>query len=372
MGRAAEGTLRKLPSGRWQARFQFPDGSRRPAPGTFLTKRDAQAWLAQQQADVTRGEWRPEGTTPTVQLFSDYAARWVASRTVRGRPIAVRTRRGYDDLLRLYINPVLGSTPVHLITKVQVNRWYASMDANRATTRARAYSLLRSILATATDDDELLVKNPCHRRGASHVERRHEVRLLTPAEIRALAEALPPRYRLMVGLAALCNLRFGEVTELRRDDFDLKDGVVRIRRAVVYAGGEFIVKEPKSRAGRRDIHIPPHLLGDVKAHLLAHCAPGADGLLFPSAGDPTRHLHATTLAKVWKPATEAAGVAGLHFHDLRHNAATMTAQVGGTERETMARTGHSSRAAHLIYQHAAAERDREIAQRLSDLMTGTG
>ena len=45
MSRAATGHIRKLASGRWQARFQYPDGMRRPAPMTFQTKRDANAWL---------------------------------------------------------------------------------------------------------------------------------------------------------------------------------------------------------------------------------------------------------------------------------------------------------------------------------------
>ena len=52
MSRASTGHIRKLASGRYQARFTFPDGVRRPAPVTFQTKRDANAWLAQQNADV--------------------------------------------------------------------------------------------------------------------------------------------------------------------------------------------------------------------------------------------------------------------------------------------------------------------------------
>ena len=45
----------------------------------------------------------------------------------------------------------------------------------------------------------------------------------------------------MVLLAAWCAMRFGELTELRRKDIDLTNGVVKIRRAVVRADGETIV-----------------------------------------------------------------------------------------------------------------------------------
>jgi hypothetical protein len=58
MTRAAIGTLRKLKSGRYQARFTFPDGVRRAADTTFLTKGDARAWLSQMAADVSRGQWQ--------------------------------------------------------------------------------------------------------------------------------------------------------------------------------------------------------------------------------------------------------------------------------------------------------------------------
>ncbi len=39
------GNVRKLPSGRCQARYLGPDGRRRSAPETFDTKKDAERWL---------------------------------------------------------------------------------------------------------------------------------------------------------------------------------------------------------------------------------------------------------------------------------------------------------------------------------------
>ena len=109
---------------------------------------------------------------------------------------------------------------------------------------------------------------------------------------------MPARYRLMVQLAAWCALRFGELTELRRGDVDTKAGVLRIRRAVVLVDGRFVIKEPKSEAGVRDVNIPPHLLPMVREHLLTHTAPGPDGLLFPSRNDPDDHLRQSSLTRV--------------------------------------------------------------------------
>jgi integrase len=65
----------------------------------------------------------------------------------------------------------------------------------------------------------------------------------------------------------------------------------------------------------------------------------------------------------WQGARMAAGAPeGLRIHDLRHHAATLTARMPGiTTKELMARIGHASPRAALIYQHATEQRDREIA-----------
>ena len=110
----------------------------------------------------------------------------------------------------------------------------------------------------------------------------HKVEPATLNELDVMTEAMPPRYRLMLLLAAWCAMRFGELTELRRKDIDVVNGVVRIRRAVVRVRGEFIVGTPKTDAGTRDVAIPPHLMPTVRQHLADHVERGRDALLFPA------------------------------------------------------------------------------------------
>lgn len=366
MGRAATGSVRKLPSKRWQARLTYPDGRMRSAPTTFDTKRAASAWLAEQRADVSRQKWSPAAASSIAVTFGDYAAAWLPARQVKGRPLADRTREGYTDLLDRFILPTFGHLALHTITRDAVDNWYRKTATDRPTYRARSYSLLRTILATAVDDDYLTV-NPARIRGAGQVERAHQTRPATLDELDALTDAMPPRYRLLILLAAWCGLRFGELTELRRSDIDIAEGVLRVRRGVVLANGQFIVKGPKSAAGVRDVTVPPHLIPLVAAHLLAHTAPGPSGLLFPSAQDPAEHLRQSTLARVFYPARVVAGRPDLRFHDLRHTGAVLAASTGATLAELMARLGHSTVGAALRYQHAAAGRDAIIAAKLSEL-----
>lgn len=118
----------------------------------------------------------------------------------------------------------------------------------------------------------------------------------------------------------------------------------------------------------RDVAIPPHLIPVVKAHLKSHVASGKDALLFPAAADSNSHMAPSTLYKVYYPARKKAGRPDRRRHDLRHTGAVLAAQTGATLAELMGRLGHSTPGAAMRYQHAAADRDAEIARRLSALV----
>jgi hypothetical protein len=64
----------------------------------------------------------------------------------------------------------------------------------------------------------------------------------------------------------------------------------------------------------------------------------------------------------------AVNLPDLHFHDLRHTGGTLSAATGASLKELMARLGHSSVRAAMMYQHATRDRDRVIALALGDLI----
>jgi len=170
----------------------------------------------------------------------------------------------------------------------------------------------------------------------------------------------------MVLLASWLAMRFGEIAELRRMDVDLSDEVIRIRRAVVRVeGGAFRVTTPKSDAGIRDVSIPPHLLPALEGHLSKHVGSKRDSLLFPAKHGG--HLAPATFNRWYYKARAKANRPDLRFHDCRHTGSVLAASTGATLAELMGRLGHSTPAAAMRYQHAAAGRDREIAALLSKL-----
>ena len=283
---------------------------------------------------------------------------WLATRQLKAT-----TRDHYAQLLRDHILPTFGTFPVGNISPAEIRQWVADLKTG-PTARAHAYGLLRTILATAVADD-LIASNPCRVRGAGQAKRAGRTRLASLSELETITAALPPRYRLMVLLASWCGLRFGELAELRRSDIDVKNEIVHVRRGVIRIKGGRLVGDPKSEAGKRDVAIPPHLMPVVKQHLREHVAAEQKALLFPATGGG--HMAPASLYRVYYPAREAAGRPDLRFHDLRHTGATLAATTGATLKELMSRLGHSTPAAAMRYQHAAADRDKVIAAALSKL-----
>jgi integrase len=332
---------------------------------TFETLMDTRAWLAAERRLIERGDWvapRARNRATKAATLEPFANAWLKDRQLKPRTVAF-----YRTLLDQKILPELGDVPLKDITPQTVRTWFNTLDAEHPTRRAHAYSLLRTILGSAVTED-LIPANPCHIRGAGNAKRVHQIKPASLAELEKIIAELPDRYGLMVLLASWCALRFGELTELRRNDIDLKNGKIMVRRAVVFLHGKAIVGEPKSSAGTRDVAIPPHLLPAVKQHLSDHAEWGRDGLLFPS---PTGgHLGNGNFFPTWDRARKAAGRPDLRFHDLRHSGAVWAAQAGATLAELMGRLGHTTPQMAIRYQHVAQDRDTELARKLSEMANG--
>ncbi len=360
------GRIEQLPSGRYRAGYLGPDDNLHRPTTTFDSKDDANAWLSARRAEIQMGVWAPEALARSKSqgalTFKMYAEKWL-----KARQFKPRTRSHYASILENQIYPTFGDVPLRSINADAIDEWYATVAIGKPTMQAHSYGLLRTVLASAVQG-RAIDANPCHIRGAGRAKQSHKTQPATLVELEAIVKAMPERYKVMALLAAWCAMRFGELAELRRKDIDLKTGRVKIRRAVVRVDGVAVVGDPKSDAGTRDVAIPPHLLPLVKAHLTKHTEPDKDALMFPAASGG--HMAPSTLYKVYYPARRAAGREDLRWHDLRHTGAVLAAQTGATLAELMGRLGHSTPGAAMRYQHAAKDRDSEIAKALSAMVEG--
>ena len=251
------------------------------------------------------------------------------------------------------------------VMPAEIRAWYADLSVKLApATTSRIYRVFHSIFTTAVED-EIVMRNPCLVRGASS-GLSPERPIATIAEVNALVEEMEPPYRAMVILAAWCGLRLGELLALTRRRIDVHRGTVEVVGSTYERfDGTIEIGPPKTAAGRRRIAIPPHVLPDIERHLHDFVGPKPDSSIF--TGPQGGALYRKTFARSWRRARAAVGVEHLHFHDLRHTGNTLAATTGASTKELMVRMGHANPRAALLYQHATEDRDRSIAEALSEL-----
>ena len=119
------GRVRKLSSGRWQARYPDARGVLVAAPQTFPTKTAADRYLANVETDISRGSWfDPRAGQQTLRTYAD---RWLLARRVKGRPLAPRTRELYRWQLDRHLLPALGEVELRRLDAAEVRSWHATL-----------------------------------------------------------------------------------------------------------------------------------------------------------------------------------------------------------------------------------------------------
>src|SRR5205807_406039 len=150
-----------------------------------------------------------------------------------------------------------------------VREWHGAALRGKGGRRsiAQSYSFLRAVMNQAVRDGAIMT-NPCQIPGAAS-DRAKERQIATPTQVVKLVEAITPRYRAAVLLAAWCGMRRGEICGLLVGDVDLRAKTVTVRTNRV----ELLEKpvsfdgEPKTDAGKRTISIPPHVIPVLAEHM---------------------------------------------------------------------------------------------------------
>jgi integrase len=349
------GSVRKLPSGRYQASY-WHNVTRHVAPDTFPSKGDAQRWLSTIETSIHRGEWvDPAGGRMTVAELAD---RW----KTRDPSKRSSTKARDETILRVHILPEMGKRRLREVIPPDIQQLVNDWAAKKAPrTVDRQYDVLRALFTYAVRSD-WIARSPCRDIRLPSVPAARP-RALTIDDILALADAIDRRYEAMVWLGAVLGLRWAEVAGLTVGSVDLLRNTVTVGQQL---GRDRTLGEPKSDAGRRQFSIPRELSEVLAAHMAANQLTGAepDRLLFTTRnGAPVDYSHWRT--RVWLPAVAKAGLPQATFHDLRRaNASTLVAE-GVDVKTAQTRLGHSDpRLTLAIYAQVVPEADRAAAKAL--------
>lgn len=358
--RRSWGAIRKLQSGRFQARYPDPDsGELTPAPETFASKTAADRWLARKRTELDAGTAVDDrtGSRPLREWWPSY---W---RSLQAKK--ARTKANYGAAWRLRIEPRFGSMPVRRIKPGHVDDWIADMveQGTSASKVIESAGVLKRVLDLAVRDRAIAV-NPCGLRTATLPRRpKTERPVLTPAEVEKLASAMRSEVdRVLVRLLAYCGLRIGEALALQRGDVDLQRRTITIRRSVEDATGQIIVGPTKTYA-TRTITLPDALVQQLEGIV-------DGGLVFPNLHGEYRRYR-NWRRDVWDKACAASGVDALP-HDLRGTCASLLIDAGASPKDVQVHLGHEDVTTTLrLYARVRPGRSSDIAARLDALIAET-
>lgn len=358
-------TVRRRRNGLYEARLQR-EGRRFSVYGR--SEREVRRKLAELERQLALDQPPPPGRLTLREL----GERWYETERQRWKP---RTASDYRTLLDRVVYPELGDVRVARLTPDRLQRFFDAIPGRKA---SQTYRLLHRLFAVAVRW-RLVAENPCDRI-VPPAYRAPRVELPDAAALsRLFTHCLtsPDDYAPLVGLALLTGLRLGEITALRWDDVDLAAGHLVVRRAGQWLRGEWVETEPKTAAGRRVIP-----LGDLARRLLARqravvarrkLAAGPAwcelGLVFPATDG--RPLRSDRVSAALRRLCRAAGVPRLHFHALRHAAASLAILSGAPLTEVSSFLGHSTPAiTSSIYAHAL--RNGRVTAVLEQALVGEG
>lgn len=313
------------------------------------------------------------GSSPTI---ADFLKDWLAS--IKSS-IRVRSYERYDGIVQRHLKPAIGRIRLEKLTPTDVQRLLDSkLEAGLS---ARTVQAIKIVLGAALKQAlrwQMVPRNVAQLVNSPRAQSK-EMRVLSPEQARAFLTASHGEPLHAVYLLALSTgLRRGELLALKWDDIDLDKGMLSVRRSLGRSVTEgIVIAEPKTRQGRRSLHLSAQLVGALRVHrknqLERRLQAGADwkdtGYVF-TTGIGTS-LDPRVIGIDFKRVLEKAELPSVRFHDLRHSAATIALSQGVHPKVVSEMLGHSRISLTLdVYSHSLPTLQAEAAERMALALFG--
>jgi integrase len=362
----------------------MPDGTTKMVyKRGFMTKKDGQAWLSDQQSAGRKGEY----IEPSRQRLGPFGAE-----VIDGLRVTPQTRASYKKNWRLHIEAYpIGSVPLAQLTGVKLTAHYRVLEASgrkdhregeglSARTVRYVSTILHKILGQAVRDG-LLARNPADAATppTAREAKAPEMRPWDAGQLAAFlgwAEGAAQNYPLW-HLLAMTGMRRGEALALRWRDVDLDAGTVSIRRSagmVRNAGEGADVVEGGTKSGKpRVVDLDEDTAAVLRSHRRARgsmalqlVTPGS--LIFGDVEGAYRNPEHVS-RQLARDIERCGQVPAIRLHDLRHTHATLLLLAREPVHVVSQRLGHASPMVTLtVYAHVMPGNQRETANTFARLI----
>ncbi len=340
--------------GTWLARWRDPGGAQRKK--SFRRRVDAERFLNDLMAEMARGSYVDPAAGKV--SFRSVAARWSSLQM----HLKASTSDRYASIVRHHLIPKWGGWSVNRMVTRDIAEWLNGLHtAGVSAGTVRKVHRVLSLILDASVADALIGRNP-----ARGIRLPRQVasppRFLSGEELGRLVNAAGAHAD-EIALLAVTGLRFGEFAALRVGDFDAARRRLMIRASVSVVGSTMVWTTPKTHR-TREVSVPPSLVPALLSHSTGR---PTDAVLFTSANGQVLRLN-NWRRRVFAPACETAGIAGLKPHDLRHTAASLAVRSGANVKVVQRMLGHASAAMTLDVYSGLFDDDLDVVALAMDAL----
>jgi integrase len=365
------GMIRQRSRGSWQVTVevgQNPQTGKRVRHTTTVrgTRREAERLQAELIHSLNTGSF----FAPTKETVATFTQRWLREYAIPN--LAPRTVERYEEIIRLYVVPSLGSIRLAQLKPAHIARAETAWRERglSSSTVLKHHRLLHTVLEHAVR------WQVCGANVARAVSpprpQRKEMTVLDERQAAALVRAARgTEYEEAIVTALFTGLRLGELRGLRWKDVDLTRGHLHLQQTIQrLRGGALVTQAPKTHRSRRQVSLSQSTILRLRRHravqnegrLLAGAAWNDQDLVF--ADDSGYPLHESRLRQALHNLLKEAELPRLRWHDLRHSMASVMLALGEHPKVVQERLGHTTVGvtldtySHLLpgLQDAAAER----------------
>ena len=301
--------------------------------------------------------------------LGDYLEDWIEN--VHKDNLRISTYVKYKKHIK-YIVSDLGEIWLQKLTPEQVTRFYTKKikDGLSSKTVHGIHGVLKLALDNAVRWN-YVSKNVCDLVKPPRVVSR-EVVPLDIEQARMLLESVREhRLEVLLTMAIVTGMRRGELLALTWSNIDFERHSLQVVHTVDYIPKYgYVQTEPKTKAGKRLIRLPAFLMDMLKAHRVQQeeqrskvgTAWENRDLVFPDLKGG--YFNPNYLLRVFKKILENAGMPHMHFHDLRHSAATILLCMGINIKVIQSLLGHSDISITLgLYSHLLPTMQQEVVDK---------
>jgi integrase len=219
----------------------------------------------------------------------------------------------YKSIIELRLLPIFKDLPINSIKTSDIKSWLFDIDDVGGKSKRIYISVIKGIFDEALYD-ELIEKNPVSRIRPPEMDK-PLIHPFTPQEVRDIIQSAEmSNYRNYLNIAFFTGMRSGEIIGLKKEDIDLKNRILKVRRT----RSRFGESEPKTRGSKRDIPILDSLCPLIEELYNSH---DHDYLFKTQYNEPYRDTN-VFVDRYWRPSLESLKIEYRRPYNTRHTYAT--------------------------------------------------